>query len=61
VVAEELYFRGQLYSFIEKRLSAPAALVVTALLFGILHARQGLRSIITKTITGALWGFTKIV
>ena len=56
VVAEELYFRGQLYSFIEKRFTAPAALVVSALLFGILHARQGLLSIMTKTITGALWG-----
>lgn len=56
VVAEELYFRGQVYSLIEKRFSAPAALIVSSLLFGIFHARQGLSGIITKTITGGLWG-----
>ena len=56
VVAEEVYFRGQVYSFIEKRFSAPTALIVSALLFGIFHARQGLSGIITKTITGGLWG-----
>ena len=56
VVAEEVYFRGQVYSFIEKRFSAPTALIVSSLLFGIFHARQGLSGIITKTITGGLWG-----
>ena len=56
VVAEEVFFRGQVYSFIEKRFSAPAALIVSSLLFGIFHARQGLSGIITKTITGGLWG-----
>ena len=56
VVAEEVYFRGQVYRFIEKRFSAPAALIVSSLLFGIFHARQGLSGIITKTITGGLWG-----
>lgn len=56
VFAEELYFRGQVYSFIEKRFSAPTALVVSAILFGLFHARQGLRGMITKSITGALWG-----
>jgi len=56
VVAEELYFRGQVYSFIEKRFSASTALIVSSLLFGIFHARQGLSGIITKSITGGLWG-----
>ncbi len=54
VVAEELYFRGEVFSFIEKRYSAKWALVVSSVLFGIFHARQGLLGIITKTITGGL-------
>jgi len=53
---EELYFRGVLYRFSEKRFSALAALVITALIFGLFHARQGLNGIVTKTITGWLWG-----
>ena len=56
VVAEELYFRGEVYGFIEKRSSAKWALVVSSVLFGIFHVRQGLLGIITKTITGVLWG-----
>ena len=56
VFAEEIYFRGQVYSFVEKRFSAKTALVVSALLFGLFHARQGLPGMATKTITGALWG-----
>ncbi len=56
IVAEELYFRGMLYSFFEKRFSARAALIVSSLLFGIFHARQGLSGIVSKTITGWLWG-----
>jgi len=56
VFAEEIYFRGQVYSFIEKRFSAPTALVVSSILFGLFHARQGLGGILTKSITGALWG-----
>jgi len=56
VVAEELYFRGMLYRFVEKRFTARTALVVTSLLFGLFHARQGVRGIISKTFTGWLWG-----
>lgn len=56
VFAEEIYFRGQLYSFIEKRFSAPTALVVSSIMFGLFHARQGLGGTLTKTITGVLWG-----
>ena len=52
VVAEELYFRGEVYGFIEKRSSAKWALLVSSVLFGVFHARQGLLGIITKTITG---------
>lgn len=53
---EELYFRGVLFRFSEKRTSALAALMITALIFGLFHARQGLSGIVTKTITGWLWG-----
>ena len=56
VIAEEIYFRGQVYSFIEKRFSAPTALVVSSILFGLFHARQNLPGVFTKTITGVLWG-----
>ena len=55
VFAEEIYFRGMLYSFIQKRFSARVALLVTAVLFGLFHARQGLYGIISKTVTGWLW------
>lgn len=56
VVAEELYYRGALYSFFEKRFSAKIALVVSSILFGIFHAQQGMRGILSKTFTGWLWG-----
>lgn len=56
VVAEELYYRGILYGFIEKRFSAKTALIVSSLMFGLFHARQGLGGIISKTFTGWLWG-----
>ena len=56
VVAEELYFRGLLYGFVQKRWSARAALVASSILFGLFHAQQGLRGILTKLFTGWLWG-----
>ena len=56
VLAEELYFRGLLYGFVQKRYSARTALIVSSLLFGLFHAQQGWRGIITKTFTGWLWG-----
>jgi membrane protease YdiL (CAAX protease family) len=54
VIAEELYFRGALYRFFEKRFSAKTALVVTSLVFGLFHARQGFCGIISRTTTGWL-------
>lgn len=56
VVAEELYFRGALYSFFEKRFSAKTALIVSSIMFGLFHAQQGWRGMISKTFTGWLWG-----
>lgn len=56
VFAEELYFRGALYSFFEKRFSAKTALTVSSILFGLFHAQQGVRGMISKTFTGWLWG-----
>ncbi|MCP5097644.1 MAG: CPBP family intramembrane metalloprotease, partial [Chloroflexi bacterium] len=56
IIAEELYFRGILYGFVQKRYSARTALVVSSLLFGLFHARQGLSGIIAKLFTGWLWG-----
>ena len=56
VLAEELYFRGVLYAFIQKRFSERAALIVSSIVFGLFHASQGLRGILLKTVTGWLWG-----
>ena len=56
VFAEELYFRGVLYSFFEKRFSAKIALVITSILFGLFHAQQGVRGMISRMFTGWLWG-----
>lgn len=56
VFAEELYFRGALYSFFEKRFSAKTALVVSSILFGLFHAQQGIRGMISRAFTGWLWG-----
>lgn len=56
VFAEELYFRGALYTFLEKRFSAKTALIASSILFGLFHAQQGLRGIISRTFTGWLWG-----
>jgi len=56
VFAEELYFRGALYAFLEKRFSAKTALIASSILFGLFHAQQGLRGMISRTFTGWLWG-----
>ena len=56
VIAEELYFRGIMYGFIQERFSARTALIVTSIIFGLFHASQGLKGIVSKTFTGWLWG-----
>jgi len=56
VIAEEVYFRGALYSFFERRFSAKTALIVSSILFGFFHAQQGLRGVVSRTFTGWLWG-----
>jgi membrane protease YdiL (CAAX protease family) len=55
VFAEEIYFRGICYGLIQKRYSGGAALLVSTLLFGLVHARQGL-GMLPKFFTGWLWG-----
>ena len=56
VFAEELYFRGTLYSFFEKRFSAKTTLIVSSVLFGLFHPQQGVRGMISRVFTGWLWG-----
>jgi membrane protease YdiL (CAAX protease family) len=56
VPAEELYFRGMLYSVVEKRFSARIALIVTSFLFGLFHAHQGLGAMVSRAFSGWLWG-----
>ncbi len=53
--AEEIYFRGILYSVVQTIASEKIALVTSTLLFGLAHAQQGL-AMILKFFTGWLWG-----
>jgi membrane protease YdiL (CAAX protease family) len=53
--AEEIYFRGLFYHIIEKRFSGRAAILVSGLLFGLVHYSQGL-GMLPKFFTGWLWG-----
>lgn len=55
VFAEEIYFRGICYGLVQKRYSGRIAVLISALLFGLAHARQGL-GMIPKFFTGWLWG-----
>lgn len=55
VFAEEIYFRGICYSIVQDRCSGRIAVVISALLFGLSHATQGL-GMIPKLFTGWLWG-----
>ena len=56
IISEEVYFRGALYSFLEKRFSSTTALIVSSILFGLFHAQQGLHGMISRMFTGWLWG-----
>ncbi len=53
--AEEIYFRGICYSVAQKRYSDRAALLISTLLFGLVHFGQGL-GMLPKFFTGWLWG-----
>jgi membrane protease YdiL (CAAX protease family) len=55
VFAEEIYFRGILYGLVQKRYSGRAALVVSSVLFGLVHLRQGWAAL-ARLFTGFLWG-----
>jgi len=56
VMAEEIYFRGILYRFLEKRYSDITALIGSSVFFGLLHATQGVRGVVSRAISGWLWG-----
>lgn len=56
VLAEEIYFRGILYRFLEKRSSGITALIGSSVFFGLLHATQGVRGVVSRAISGWLWG-----
>ena len=53
--AEEIYFRGLCYHIVEQRYSGRAAVLISGLLFGLVHFRQGL-GMLPKFFTGWLWG-----
>ena len=53
---EEIYFRGILYGFLEKRFSGITALIGSSIVFGIIHATQGLSGMVSRAFSGWLWG-----
>lgn len=53
--AEEIYFRGLWYHTLERRFSGRDAVLISGLLFGLVHFRQGL-GMLPKIFTGWLWG-----
>ena len=53
--AGETYFRGLCYHIVEQRYSGRAAVLISGLLFGLTHFRQGLE-MLPKFFTGWLWG-----
>jgi len=53
--AEETYFRGLWYHIVEVRFTSRAAVLVSGLIFGLSHYRQGL-GMLPKFFTGWLWG-----
>jgi membrane protease YdiL (CAAX protease family) len=55
VLAEEIYFRGIIYKFIEKRYSDTIALIVSSIIFGLFHLSQGLGGAVSKIFSGWLW------
>lgn len=60
-VCEEFIFRGYLQKqFLAITGSDPAAVAVQAVLFGIAHSYQGVKSIITITVYGALFGILAV-
>lgn len=56
VFAEEVYFRGILYRFLEKRFSGITALIGSSIVFGLIHATQGLGGMVSRAFSGWLWG-----
>jgi membrane protease YdiL (CAAX protease family) len=53
--AEEIYFRGLCYHIVERRYQGQAATLISGLLFGLVHFRQGL-GMLPRFFTGWLWG-----
>ena len=53
--AEEIYFRGLCYHIVERRCPGRAATLISGLLFGLVHFRQGL-GMLPRFFTGWLWG-----
>jgi membrane protease YdiL (CAAX protease family) len=56
VLAEEIHIRGILYRALEKRFSGIIALIGSSVIFGLLHATQGVRGAVSKAMSGWLWG-----
>jgi len=56
VLAEEIHIRGILYRALEKRFSGIIALIGSSVIFGLLHATQGVRGAVSRAMSGWLWG-----
>jgi len=56
-LSEEIVFRGYCYSALHDRLSPPALVALSVVLFGMIHWSQGLHAIVST----ALWGILPMV
>lgn len=57
-VAEEVLFRGYIQGFLCKKLSAPIAITIASILFGLVHFAGGPLFIIIATLAGVLYGLS---
>lgn len=60
-ITEELFFRGWLLSVLQIKLHPALPIIITALLFGMIHlVTSGLTSFIFSTVLGLVFAFAKI-
>lgn len=55
-LAEEALFRGYLQQRLMKRIPASYALIITALIFGLMHCAGGVLMVIFATLAGVIYG-----
>jgi len=59
-VLEESFFRGCLLPLLAKTIGNPAAVILTALLFALLHQPSNLAHWVSFTATGVAYGWIRV-